>query len=104
MGFRFLAWIIPLTSYLAIAQTPTRIGCKHNPALCEIEIGGQTLTFGMPKSDALVVLSRTSYNLDENRSWSDEHRSSTPAFGGRLRQVVLQCTQISDLAVGKFGH
>jgi hypothetical protein len=74
MSIRSLAWMIPLTAYLAIAQTPARIECRQHPALCKIEIGGQTLTFGMPKDHALELLSRTSYQVTEDRTWSAKHK------------------------------
>src|SRR5262245_35757130 len=66
---RSFAWIILLSACLSMAQD-----CKRKPALCEIDIGGQTLTLGMPKSDALALLSRTSYDLREDRVWAAEHK------------------------------
>jgi hypothetical protein len=75
MGIRCLVWMIPVTACLAIAQTPTKIDCKHNPTLCEIEVVGQTLTLGMPKDRALELLSKTSYRLTEDRNWSAEQKA-----------------------------
>jgi hypothetical protein len=66
---RSVAWIILLTACLSMAQN-----CKRNPALCQINIGGQTLILGMPKSEALALLSRTSYDLREDRVWAAENR------------------------------
>lgn len=74
MGFRSSACIISLTACLASAQTVPSLNCKQNPSVCEIEIGGQTLTFGMPKDHAIEVLSRTSYHVSEDRVWSAEHK------------------------------
>jgi len=74
---RSFAWLILLTSCLAIAQrayNPDVINCKRSPDLCKIEIGGQTLTFGMPKSQALALLARTPYDLREERIWSAENK------------------------------
>jgi hypothetical protein len=67
MGFRSFACIISLTACLASAQTAPSLNCKQNPSVCEIEIGGQTLTFGMPKDCALEILSRTSYHVIDDR-------------------------------------
>ena len=74
---RSFAWLILLTSCLAIAQrayNPDVINCKRSPDLCKIEIGGQTLTFGMPKSQALALLARTPYDLRKERIWSAENK------------------------------
>src|SRR5215472_234248 len=74
---RSFAWIILLATCLAMAQkayTPDQIDCKRKPDLCKIDIGGQTLTFGMPKSQALALLSRTPFALREDRVWSAENK------------------------------
>ena len=57
-----------------MARMPDTIDCKRSPALCEIDIAGQALTFRMPKSQALALLSRTSYDLSEDRVWGAEHK------------------------------
>src|SRR5262249_3890349 len=98
---RSFAWIILLATCLAMAQkayTPDQIDCKRNPDLCKVDIGGQTLTFGMPKSQALALLSRTPYDLREERVWSAENkpysvwyltvREGQP-FAGSLRAGVM---------------
>jgi hypothetical protein len=75
---RSVAWLILLTACFAMAQKPENkpeyIDCKRKPDLCQVEIGGQTLTFGMPKSQALALLARTSYDLKEDRLWSAENK------------------------------
>jgi hypothetical protein len=50
-GLRSLAWIIPFTASFAVAHVPRRIDCRHNPALCEIEIGSLTLTLVLEYSN-----------------------------------------------------
>jgi hypothetical protein len=57
-----------------MADNPDKGDCKRKPALCEINIGGQILTLGMAKSDTLALLSRTSYDLTEDRVWAAEHK------------------------------
>lgn len=74
MSLRSLAWLFPLAACLAMAQVPARIDCNRNPTLCQIDIGGQTLTMGMPKDRAVELLARSSYHLSEDRVWSAEHK------------------------------
>jgi hypothetical protein len=74
VDLRRLAWIIPLAAGLAVAQTSPTINCKRPDPQCQIEIGGQTLTFGMPKDLAMELLSRTPYRLTEDRIWSADHK------------------------------
>jgi hypothetical protein len=52
----------------------TRINCTKSPARCQIEIGGQIFTMGMPKNRAFELLAKTLYEFSENVRWSDEHK------------------------------
>ncbi len=74
MRRRSLLLIILLAAALSVAQTPSQIDCRRNHALCEIEIGGQTLVFGMSKVHTLEVLARSSLHLAEDTTWSAEHK------------------------------
>jgi hypothetical protein len=74
MRLRSLFLIILLAPVPPMAQTRSQIDCKHNHALCEIEIGGQTLVFGMSKEHTLELLARSSLHLTEDRIWSAEHK------------------------------
>jgi len=75
MALRLTLWVVSLiVTSLAVAQTNTGINCKTSQELCEIDVGGQTLTLGMPKDRALELLSRTSYHLSEDRNWSAQHK------------------------------
>jgi len=58
MARRLTLWIVSLiVSSLATAQTNTEINCKSSPELCEVMVGGQVLTFGMPRNRVLGLLS-----------------------------------------------
>lgn len=74
MSHFVLLWMLTAMSSLATAQGQTLFKCKETPARCEIEVGGEILTFGMPKQRALEALSKTSYQLTEDREWSTEHK------------------------------
>lgn len=52
-------------------RTPMRIDCKRNPALCEIEVGGQKLAMEMAQVRVLELLSG---HIIENSIWSAEHK------------------------------
>lgn len=69
-----LFWMLAAMSSLATAQEQPLFNCKETPVRCEIEIGAQVLRFGMPKEQALDALSKTSYQLVEDREWSTEHK------------------------------
>jgi|SRR5215469_3658630 len=59
-----LLFCLPATAQKTIGN------CRQNPPLCEIEVGGQTLTFGMAKEHVLELFSK---NIVENSDWSKEH-------------------------------
>lgn len=74
MRHGFLVLLALLTTCVTVAQDRTIGNCRQTPSLCEIEIGGQTLTFGMPKNRALEILSRTPYQVVEDSTWTTEHK------------------------------
>src|SRR5215831_15903849 len=76
-SFALMILLILLAACFSMAQRaykPDQIDCKRSADLCEVDISGQTLTYGMPKSQALALLSRTSYDLTEDRVWSAENK------------------------------
>lgn len=69
-----LLFLLTTISSLATAQGRTLFNCKETPVRCEIQVGSQVLKFGMPKELALNTLSKTSFELTEDREWSNEHK------------------------------
>jgi hypothetical protein len=58
---------------LATAQKNTGINCHTSPERCEVTIGGQVLTWGMPKDQVLALLSK-GYEISEDSQWSAAHK------------------------------
>src|SRR5713101_6427104 len=89
MSLRLLASVVLLTvATTATAQTSTQIDCNRNPTMCEIEVGGQKLSIGMPKDRVLGLLSKSS-TISENSAWSAEHKPDSMYYVTDSRNVII---------------